>query len=171
MRNPDESVGFLVGDVARMLRRNYNQRAQEHGLSLAQWQTLAYLSRREGVNQVTLADSLEIQPITLARQIDRLQEAGLVARRPDPADRRAFRLYLTDAAQPLLERMWGYAAATRAEAMAGLSDSDREVLIRALRHMKNNLQEADGRTVEDVTRLQESTENAERRIGTTAAGR
>lgn len=139
MRDPEQSVGFLVNDVARLLRRNFNRRAQELGLSQAQWQTLAYLSRQEGVNQVTLADSLDIQPITLARLIDRLQEAGLVARRPDPADRRAFRLYLTTAARPLLKRMWDLAAESREEAMAGLPDDRKQALIEALHHMKRNL--------------------------------
>lgn len=139
MRDPDQSVGFLLNDVARLLRRNFNRRAQELGLSQAQWRALAYLSRQEGVNQVTLADSLEVQPITLARLIDRLQEAGLVARRPDPGDRRAFRLYLTGAARPLLERMWRLAAETREEAMADLPDDRKRALIEALRHMKHNL--------------------------------
>ncbi|MGD9601802.1 MAG: MarR family winged helix-turn-helix transcriptional regulator [Gammaproteobacteria bacterium] len=139
MRDPDQSVGFLVNDVARLLRRNFNRRAQELGLSQAQWQALAYLSRQEGVNQVTLAESLDIQPMTLARLIDRLQEAGLVARRPDPGDRRAFRLYLTEDAQPLLGRMWDIAAETREDAMAGLADDRKQVLIDALRHMKRNL--------------------------------
>jgi DNA-binding MarR family transcriptional regulator len=139
MRDPDQSVGFLVNDVARLLRRNFNRRAQELGLSQARWQALAYLSRQEGVNQVSLAESLEIQPMTLVRLIDRLQEAGLVARRPDPGDRRAFRLYLTAAARPLLDRMWDLAAETRAEAMAGLADDRRQALIESLRHVKRNL--------------------------------
>lgn len=139
MRDPDQSVGFLVNNVARLLRRNFSRRAQGLGLSQAQWQTLAYLSRQEGVNQVTLAESLEVQPMTLARLIDRLQEAGLVARRPDASDRRAFRLYLTAAARPLLERMCHLAAETREEAMAGLPDDWRQGLIEALRHMKQNL--------------------------------
>ena len=139
MRDPDQSVGFLVNDVARLLRRNFNRRAQELGLSQAQWQALAYLSHQEGVNQVTLAECLEIQPMTLARLIDRLQEAGLVGRRPDPGDRRAFRLYLTAAARPLLDRMWDLAAETRAEAMAGLADDRRQALIESLRHVKRNL--------------------------------
>lgn len=167
MQNPAESVGFLLGDVSRMLRRNFNLRAQAHGLSLAQWQALAYLARQQGVNQVTLADRLEIQPITLARLIDRLQEAGLVARRPDPDDRRAFRLFLTDAAKPLIDRMWAYAAETRAEATAGLSDGDRAVLVGLLQRMKQNLQEAESRAGDpDPTlsqpALRDTTRNAAR---------
>jgi MarR family transcriptional regulator, transcriptional regulator for hemolysin len=143
MNDPDESVGFLVNDVARLLRRNFNRRAQELGLSQAQWQALAYLSRQEGVNQVTLAESLEVQPMTLARLIDRLQEAGMVARRPDLDDRRAFRLYLTAAAEPLLDQMWALAGKTRDEAMVGMRDDTKQMLIEALRHVKRNLIEAE----------------------------
>lgn len=143
MRNPEKSIGFLINDVARLLRRNFNRRARELGLSQAQWQALAYLSRQEGVNQVTLAETLEIQPMTLARLIDRLQEAGLVVRRADPGDRRAFRLYLTDAAQPLLGRMWDFALETREEAMAGVAEAKKQALIDALCHMRQNLVEAE----------------------------
>ncbi|MGE0271503.1 MAG: MarR family winged helix-turn-helix transcriptional regulator [Alphaproteobacteria bacterium] len=143
MRDPDQSIGFLVSDVARLLRRNFAFRAKGLGLSQAQWQALAYLSRQEGVNQVTLAESLEVQPMTLARLIDRLQEAGLVARQPDPSDRRAFHLYLTAAAGPMLRRMWKLAAETREEAMAGLPDERKKILIEALRHMKQNLAAAE----------------------------
>src|SRR3546814_10966504 len=144
MQDPEQNVGFLMGDVARLIRRNFTQRAAAHGLSLAQWRALAFLARQQGVNQVTLADRLEIQPITLARLIDRLQEAGLVARRPDPDDRRAFLLYLTDAAQPLIEQMRRYGADTRAAALAGLPGEDRAALLRALQPMKQNLLEAKG---------------------------
>ncbi len=163
MQDPEQSVGFLVADVARMMRRNFNLRAQAHGLSLAQWRALAHLEREEGVNQVTLAERLEIQPITLARLIDRLQEAGLVARRADPADRRAFRLYLTDAAQPLLDRMRAYGAETRADALSGLSDRDHETLLRLLRHVKQNLQEAENLASQAAPDTEETTENAARR--------
>lgn len=143
MGDPEQSIGFLVNDVARLLRRNFNRRAQKLGLSQAQWQALAYLSREEGVNQVTLAERLEIQPMTLARLIDRLQDAGLVARQPDPDDRRAFRLYLTAAAQPLLARMWDLALETREEALSGLTEDKKQALIDALRHIKRNLAEAE----------------------------
>jgi MarR family transcriptional regulator for hemolysin len=143
MLDPDQSVGFLVSDVARLLRRNFNRRAQDLGLSQAQWRALAYLARQEGVNQVTLAETLEIQPITLARLIDRLQAAGLVDRRPDPDDRRAVRLHLTAQAQPLIARMQALAAETREESMRGLSDGARKALTEGLRHMKLCLLEAE----------------------------
>ncbi|MPZ35336.1 MAG: MarR family transcriptional regulator [Rhodospirillales bacterium] len=143
MVDPDSSIGFLVGDVARLLRRNFNQRAQALGLSQAQWRALAYLARQQGVSQASLADRLEIQPITLVRLLDRLQAAGLVTRRPDPHDRRAFRLYLTDRAQPLLARMWSIAARTREQALAGMPIQRQRMLIKSLQHLRQNLLQAE----------------------------
>jgi len=141
--DPDSSIGFLVGDVARLLRRNFNRRAQALGLSQAQWRALAYLARQQGVSQASLADRLEIQPITLVRLLDHLQAAGLVTRRPDPHDRRAFRLYLTDKAQPLLARMWSIAAQTREQALAGMPIQRQRMLIKSLQHLRQNLLQAE----------------------------
>ena len=160
MRDPEESIGFLVNDVARLMRRNFTRRAQKLGLSQAQWQALAYLRRQEGVKQVTLADTLEIQPITLARLIDRLEEAGLVARRPDPEDRRAIRLYLTPDAQPLLDSMWQFAAETREDATAGLPENDRDHLIKSLQQVKQSLLSAEARQSEAALELAERLKNA-----------
>ena len=144
MDHPYQGVGALMVEVARLLRRNFNRRAQGLGLTQAQWQALAHLSRRQGINQACLADLLEVQPITLTRLIDRLAAAGWVERRPDPADRRAQRLYLTERAEPLLEDMRGLASATREEALAGLGDAERRQLIDALQIIKGNLVRAEG---------------------------
>lgn len=143
MDNGEHSIGFLLNDVARLLRQNFNRRAVDLKLSQSQWRTLAYLSRQQGVNQITLAKSLEIQPITLARLIDRLEEAGLVERRPDSSDRRAFRLYLTQKAQPLIKKMQAIAKTTREDAMAGMSAAQQEALFDSLNHMKSKLLEAE----------------------------
>lgn len=138
-QDPERSLGFLMHDVSRLMRRNFNRRVRTLGLTQSQWQTLAHLSRNEGINQAPLAEIMEIQPITLARLIDRLEAAGLVERRPDLRDRRAVRLYLTDKAQPLLSQMWALAAETRALAMADLPAGTLERLLDALQHMRRNL--------------------------------
>jgi MarR family transcriptional regulator, transcriptional regulator for hemolysin len=143
MDSPYQGVGALLVEVARLLRRNFNRRAQDRGLTQTQWQALAHLSRDQGMNQACLADLLEVQPITAGRLIDRLEAAGWVQRRPDPADRRVQRLYLTQKAEPLLDDMRALAAATREEAMAGLSDRKRRELIRALQVLKGNLVRAE----------------------------
>ena len=86
-----------------------------------------------------MAQLLELEPITLARLLDRLQAAGLVERRPDPKDRRAHLLYLTAAAYPLLDRIFALAAEVREDALAGVAEADRGRLLDLLIEMKANL--------------------------------
>ncbi len=137
----DEGFGFIVHDVARLLRKRFDQRARTLGLTRAQWQVLAHLSRNEGIHQTGLADILEIETITLGRLIDRLEEAGWVERRSSPTDRRVRLLYLTDKARPISVRMRALGKATRDEALAGLSPEQREMLFDMLRHARANLSE------------------------------
>lgn len=158
----ERSIGFLVNDVARLLRRNFNRRVQALGLTQVQWRALAHLSRAEGMTQIALADSLEVQPITLTRLIDRMQAAGWVERRNHPQDRRAVQLFLTPKAQPVLERMHERAATTVELAVAGLSTTRQKQLVEDLLHLKQNLvaaeataaaeTESTGRTNKDVGR-------------------
>lgn len=139
MPNQHPQVGFLLHEVARLLRKRFEQRAGNQGLTRSQWQTIAYLAKQEGVHQACLADTLEIEPMTLVRILDRLEHRGLIERRQDPEDRRAWRLYLTDAARPVLAAMQPLGEATRAEALKGVGDEDRDRLIQILTQMKSNL--------------------------------
>lgn len=133
------SIGFLIVDVARMLRRDFNRRVQHLGLTEAQWRTLTGLERHQGANQVTLAELLEIQPITLARIIDRLVASGLVERRPQPGDRRAFRVFLTERAQPLMAMLHEIGAETKTLATTGLPEDELAALQSGLETMRINL--------------------------------
>lgn len=135
----DRTLGFLLHDCARLLRKRFEQNSRGIGLTRAQWQVVAHVSRNEGINQSALAEILEIEPITLARTIDRLEAAGFVERRQHPRDRRVKLLHLTDKARPLLDRMLAVGQATREEALAGISAAERERLIDTLLQMKGNL--------------------------------
>jgi MarR family transcriptional regulator for hemolysin len=135
----DPTFGFLVHDIARLLRKNFDRRAQRVGLTRAQWWVLFHVHRHEGCNQRFLADVLEIEPITLTRLIDRLEGAGWVERRHDAEDRRAWRLFLTDKSNPILERMFALGAETREQAMTGLKPAEREALMTVLTHIRGNL--------------------------------
>jgi len=141
MTPADLSPGFLLHDVARLLRRNFMRRIQQHGLTQAQCRALMHLSRNEGVRQVDLAEALEVQPITLARLIDQLAEAGLVERRPDPEDRRAFRLVLTRAAKPVIAEIRGLAAQTWGDAIGDVGESRMAQFAKTLAELKQNLLE------------------------------
>jgi MarR family transcriptional regulator, transcriptional regulator for hemolysin len=137
----ERSFGFLVNDVARLYGRRFEKNGKRLGLTRAQCRTLGYLARNEGLNQAGLADLLEIRPMTLVRQIDRMEEAGWIERRPDPADRRARRLYLTAKARPILGRIWNVATLTRNEALARLSPDEAERLIDMLQRVHATLSE------------------------------
>lgn len=136
------SFGFLLADVSRLLRRNFELRVQSLGLTLTQWRAIAYLSRKEGINQSVLAELLEVKPITLTRLVDRMEEAGWVERRRDPDDRRAVCLHLTDKVQPILESMHSHADATHAAAFAGIKTRDEETTLDTLAKIKTNLLDA-----------------------------
>jgi DNA-binding MarR family transcriptional regulator len=138
----DRSFGFLVHDVARLFGRRFNQRALLFlGLTRAQCKVLGYLARNEGINQAGLADLLEIKPMTLVRQIDRMEEDGWIERQPQPGDRRARRLVLTDKARPILARILDLSNEIRGESFAGLSKDEGKQLIELLRRVHGNLSE------------------------------
>jgi DNA-binding MarR family transcriptional regulator len=138
---PHRTFGFLLHDVARLLRKRFEQKAKSLGLTRSQWQVLAHLARHEGIGQSALAEILEIEPITLGRLLDRLEAAALVERRAHPRDRRAWQLFLADKAHPILDQVWEIAGETRDEAMAGLPPVERERLINLLLQVRANLSE------------------------------
>lgn len=139
MELPQESLGFLIADLARLMRHAFEQRIDGSSLTLAQARALIHLSRHEGIRQVELAGLLEIQPITLARLIDHLHAQGLVERRPDPVDRRAYRLYLTAGAAPQLAAIGQVVTAIRADVLQGVDPEDAARVLATLNRMRNNL--------------------------------
>jgi MarR family transcriptional regulator for hemolysin len=103
--HPNREFGFKFNDVARLFRTYADQEARRLGMTRAQWAVLTRIQRNEGLKQSEIAEMLDLQPITLTRLLDRLCGSGLIERRPDPGDRRAWRLYLTPAARPLVDRL------------------------------------------------------------------
>ncbi|MBW9056313.1 MarR family winged helix-turn-helix transcriptional regulator [Rhizobium mesosinicum] len=136
------TLGFLLHDVARLLRKRFEQRAKDLGLTRSQWQTLAYLANNEGIHQSGLAEILEIEPITLVRILDKLAERGLIERRQHPTDRRIWLLYMREAAHPILAEMRKIGDVTRGEALESITPEEREQLFRILSVMKTNLVQA-----------------------------
>jgi MarR family transcriptional regulator, transcriptional regulator for hemolysin len=139
MDNLDRNLGFLLHDVARLMRKRFEQNARELGLTRSQCSVLAHLARHDGIQQGTLAEILEVEPITLTRLVDRLEQMGLVSRGAHPKDRRIRLLRLTDAAHPLLAEIFAIGALTRGEAMEGVAEEDRDRLFDVLLRMKANL--------------------------------
>ncbi len=143
MYDPDRSFGFLLHDCARLVRRDFDRRARAIGLTRAQWAAIAHLRRHEGCNQSTLADLLEVEPITLARLLDRMETNGWVIRHPDPRDRRARLVFLTEKAKPLIDQLTDFSTETRAAALAGMSVEQQESVIDTLLRVRANLSQRD----------------------------
>lgn len=136
---PEHGLAVLVNDVSRLMRKQFDLRARKLGLTRAQWRVLANLRRLEGVNQRALAEILEIENITLGRHIDRLESVGLVERRRDESDRRAWRLYLDKKARPIIDRLNAIQAETHEQALAGIAQTDVTALLDCLQRIKGNL--------------------------------
>ena len=150
--NLERSLGFLLNDVARLMRKRFDERARNLGLTRAQWRVLGHLRHYEGIKQGSLANILEVENVTLGRHIDRLEEDGWVARRRDPADRRVWRLHLADKSRPIIDRLSKLSSEVREHAMTGLSLSERDRLIDTLQAMKGNLANMpDGNGMDDQT--------------------
>ncbi len=141
MPKEDQTIGILLHDVARLMRKRFEQRAKPAGLTRSQWQTLFLLSKNEGIHQKALAELQEVEPITLMRLIDKLADRGLVERRKHETDRRIWMLYITAPARSLLEDMHELGEETRDEALEHIADADRVRLHALLETMKSNLSE------------------------------
>jgi DNA-binding MarR family transcriptional regulator len=133
-----ETLPFEISETAHALRKAFDRRACGHGVTRAQWKVMFRLNRQPGLRQIELADMLDIEPITLSRIVDRLEEAGLVERVADPADRRAWRLHVTARAQPLIEKLKGIADEMIADAFAGIDPEDIEITRQVLERVREN---------------------------------
>ena len=133
------NFGFLIHDVARLLRNTFDRRVKSLGLTRSQWWVLNHLFRNEGVTQAELADTMDVERPTLGRLLDRLEAKGWVRREEDARDRRAKRVYLTEETEPLIKSMRAVAAGVRRDAVAGLSAEQQQVFVDTLLTVKTNL--------------------------------
>lgn len=131
--------GFLSYEISHVIRQRFNKEAENIGLTHAQWRVLVHLSGNENCRQIDLAESLEIKPITLVRQIDLLEAAGLIRRNKDTSDRRAYRLELMPKAYLVMQELWNIADAVEAEVLGTLTASEQETLTTLLERVKNSI--------------------------------
>jgi MarR family transcriptional regulator for hemolysin len=144
-RSLQREFAFLINDVGRLLRTYADQQARQFGMTRAQWAVLARLEYAEGLKQSELAELLDLQPITLTRLVDRLCTSGLIERRADPADRRAKRLYLTEQARPLMNRLADLGENIMATVLEGLDAAKIEQMTADLSGVRDNLRAATSR--------------------------
>ena len=139
MHDFQRDLMFLLHDVARLLRVDADKRARAHGMTRAQWGILIWLKRQSGLSQKELAELLEVEPITVARLIDRLEARGMVERRPDPKDRRIWRLHLCPPAHGVLREIDRQREQMHTLVTSGLDDAMIDTMTEALITMKLTL--------------------------------
>jgi DNA-binding MarR family transcriptional regulator len=135
----DRNFGFIIGDISRLARKEFDRRVRQMRLTRAQWMFLCHLARQPGCTQSELAESLQMERISVSRQANRLEKAGWIERRDDQQDARAYHLYLTGKAERLALRLEDVAAQLREEYFTGLPRPRREALINDLLQIKTNL--------------------------------
>jgi len=139
-----KEIAWELAETSRVLRRQFDRRAAALGATSAQWRVMFRLGREPGLKQVELADRLDVEPITAGRIVDRLEEAGLVERRPDPVDRRVWRLFLTDTAEPVIDRLTLVAEEILAGALSGVSEDELKVMRGTLQRIRENMSATEG---------------------------
>ena len=137
------NFGFILNDVARLMRTTFDRRVKALGLTRSQWWVLNHLFRNDGVTQSELADILEVEKATLGRLLDRMEQKGWVRREGHAGDRRAKRVFLTEEVEPAIKTMRSAAAEMRRDALSGLSASQQEQFVDALLAIKGNLSKQD----------------------------
>lgn len=138
-----DNLGTLLHDASRAVRRRFEHLTAEHGLSVPQWRLLRHILTNGPCNQTLLADLLDVEPISVSRMIDRMEQSGWLTREPHPDDRRARIIVPTDKARMVAPQARATAATVYAEALAGLSDSQRLALQTALLAIASNLSKPD----------------------------
>ncbi|MFT4046381.1 MAG: MarR family transcriptional regulator [Solimonas sp.] len=136
---PPNTTTSLLLEVGRLHREAFKRRARHLKLTQSQTMALAWIAKQPGITQIGLAEKLEVHPVTITQLVDRLQRAGWVRRETHEDDRRAFRLFTTDKAEPILDELWKIAAEARAFAMRGLSAAEQKQLDQFLLRIKSNL--------------------------------
>ncbi len=133
------NFGFLVHDIARLMRTEFDLRVKDSGLTRSQWWVLAHLLPNDGVTQSELAEQLDIGKASLGTLLDRLEAKVWVRRETDPSDRRAKRVFHTAKARPILDLMNDVGTDLHRQALAGLSRDEQQQLVEMLIHVKANL--------------------------------
>lgn len=140
-RFDSETLGFLVADVSRLLRAEFDRRTSSAGLGLTPGEAriLVNAARAGPVRQAALAERVGIEAMTLSSYLDRLEARGLIARAPDPADRRAKLVHLTDAAEPVLEGIGRVSARLRTDISASLRPGRFDEVREGLKEVRESL--------------------------------
>lgn len=132
-------LAYLVHEVAKLMKRRFDEEAQRHGITMPQWRTLAVIAQHDGITQSAIAAEIDADPMTVSGILDRLDKRRLIDRYPDPSDSRAKLATLTDEGQLLYEEARRVGLDLYRSTLVGLSQSEQDAALHALCLMRDNL--------------------------------
>ena len=132
-------MGYLIHEVARLMKRRFEEEARAHGITLPQWRVLAQVGINEGISQVALAAATDADPMTISGVLDRLEKRGLIDRYPDPTDSRAKLARLTTEGEQIFTTARKVGLSMYEAALEGVTSDERQTVITALSKMRENL--------------------------------
>ncbi|TPI41040.1 MarR family transcriptional regulator [Mesorhizobium sp. B3-1-9] len=145
-----DRLGFLIHDVQRLMRKRFEVRASGLGLSSAQWRLMVRVAKEEGITQARLAELLEIEPISVSRLVDRMEEGGWIERRQDATDRRVRMIFPTEKASAAYADVKSLAGEVYEESLTGVSPQERRILVRVLDTIVQNLTDGEASSLEKI---------------------
>ena len=132
-------MGYLIHEVARLMKRRFEEEARAHGITLPQWRVLAQVGINEGISQVALAAATDADPMTISGVLDRLEKRGLIHRYPHPTDSRATLARLTTEGEEIFTTARKVGLSMYEAALEGVTSDERQTVITALSKMRENL--------------------------------
>ena len=136
VERPPRSVGFLISQLGFLSSRRFMEALAPAGIDPREFLLMRFVAASEGRSQQALAERLAIPPSRMVALVDRLEQAGLLERRPDPEDRRVRGLYLTRKGRGVLERAGKIAIDYETQLCAGINREERELLIDLLQKLQ-----------------------------------
>ena len=139
MRQIQDYIGFQVLQVHKAHRQRAEAGLNKLGIHTGQEMILLQLWIEEGIPQSQLAASMEVEPPTATKMLQRMERAGLIERRADPEDARVSRVYLTARGRALEQPVLNVWKQLEAQTVAGLSLTEQTLLHRLLMQVLTNL--------------------------------
>lgn len=133
------NIGLRVGVLARLLRNNFDREVASLGVTRSQWAMIAVVATHPGATQRVIAEKLDMSEASAGRLVDRLCADGLLERREREDDRRARAVYVTDKANPLLDKLAEIAGRSEERMFAGFSEKQIDQLDRLLEQLYENV--------------------------------
>ncbi len=132
-------ISKLIFSVTKQMRRVFEQQARLQDMTLPQWRALGQLVESDGLSQAALATLIETDPMTTSKILRLLETRGLIERLPDPADSRAKIVRAAPAVTEMVETMKAVSADLHKTMLDGISEADKDVLVRTLNKISDNL--------------------------------